>query len=107
MTTVAYIANEFPSPIEHYVMDEIGELRRNGVEVICCSGKRVSPNTLSLAERAFWKETRFFQPLSDATLMEAARHLASDRHNAGRCYSRCCGTRAPPLPCAFARWVTR
>jgi colanic acid/amylovoran biosynthesis glycosyltransferase len=79
MSTVAYIANEFPSPVEPYVMDEITELRRSGVNVICCSGKRVSPNDLSLAERAFWKEARYFQPLSDGELMRALRRLASDR----------------------------
>jgi len=81
MTTVAYIANEFPSPLEPYVIDEIVELRRRGAEVICCSGKRVSPNDLSLAERAFWKETRFFQPLSDDELVRAVRRLASDPRN--------------------------
>jgi colanic acid/amylovoran biosynthesis glycosyltransferase len=81
MTTVAYIANEFPSPVEPYVMDEIGELRRRGINVICCSGKRVAPDALSLAERAFWKETRFFQPLTDDALMRAAGRLASDRQN--------------------------
>ena len=79
MTTVAYIANEFPSPVEPYVMDEITELRRSGVNVICCSGKRVSPKDLSLAERAFWKETRYFQPLSDDELGRALRRLVSDR----------------------------
>ena len=78
MTTVAYITNEFPSPLEPYVIDEIVELRRRGAQVICCSGKRVSPNDLSLAERAFWKETRFFQPLSDDELVRAMRRLASD-----------------------------
>ena len=81
MTTVAYIANVFPSPIEPYVMDEINELRRRGVKVVCCSGKRVAPAALSLAERAFWKETLYFQPLSDDQLMRAARRLASDRRN--------------------------
>jgi colanic acid/amylovoran biosynthesis glycosyltransferase len=81
MTTVAYITNEFPSPLEPYVIDEIVELRRRGAEVICCSGKRVSPNDLSLAERAFWKETRFFQPLSDDELVRAVRRLASDPRN--------------------------
>lgn len=81
MTSIAYIANEFPSSLEPYVMDEITELRRRGVEVICCSGKRVSPKELSLAERAFWKETRFFQPLSDDELLRAVRRLASDRHH--------------------------
>ncbi len=81
MTTIAYIANEFPSSLEPYVMDEIGELRRRGAQVICCSGKRVSPSALSLAERAFWKETRFFQPLSDDDLMRATRRLLSDRES--------------------------
>jgi glycosyltransferase involved in cell wall biosynthesis len=81
MTTVAYIANEFPSPVEPYVMDEIGELRRRSVDVIACSGKRVSPSNLSLAERAYWKQTRFFQPLSDEALMHAAHRVASDRSN--------------------------
>ncbi len=79
MTTIAYIANEFPSSLEPYVIDEITELRRHGAQVICCSGKRVSPTNLSLAERAFWKETRFFQPLSDEELMRAVRRLAFDR----------------------------
>jgi glycosyltransferase involved in cell wall biosynthesis len=79
--TIAYIANEFPSPLEPYVMDEITELRRRGVQVICCSGKRVLQNGLSLAERAFWKETRYFQPLSDAELVRALGRLAFNRHN--------------------------
>jgi colanic acid/amylovoran biosynthesis glycosyltransferase len=81
MTTIAYIANEFPSSLEPYVMDEIRELRRRGTKVICCSGKRVSPDNLSLAERAFWKETRFIEPLSDDELLKAVRRLVSDRHN--------------------------
>ena len=79
MTTVAYIANEFPSPLEPYVIDEIAELRRRGAQVICCSGKRVSPNDLTPTERSFWKETRFFQPLSDDEVVRAVRQLASDR----------------------------
>jgi colanic acid/amylovoran biosynthesis glycosyltransferase len=81
MRTVAYIANEFPSSLEPYVMDEITQLRLRGVQVICCGGKRVSPTNLSLAERAFWKETRYFQPLTDDELMRAAGRLGSDRHN--------------------------
>ncbi|MBZ5614818.1 MAG: glycosyltransferase [Acidobacteriia bacterium] len=79
--TIAYIANEFPSPLEPYVMDEITELRRRGMQVICCSGKRVSPDSLSLNERAFWKETRYFQPLSDDELLRALGRLASNRRN--------------------------
>jgi glycosyltransferase involved in cell wall biosynthesis len=77
MTTVAYIANQFPSPVEPYVMDEIGELRERGVRVISCSGKRVRPGELGEREREFWNDTRFFQPLSDAQLVRAVRRLSS------------------------------
>jgi colanic acid/amylovoran biosynthesis glycosyltransferase len=79
MTTVAYIANEFPSPLEPYVKDEIGELRRRGVRVICCSGKRVEPRELRGADLKFWNETRYYQPLSDQELMRATWRLGSDR----------------------------
>lgn len=81
MTSVAYIANEFPSPLESYVIDEITELRRRGIQVICCSGKRVAPNDLTPAERSFWKETLYFQPLADDELMRSARRLISNRHH--------------------------
>ncbi len=81
MTAIAYIANEFPSPLEPYVMDEVAELRRRGAQVVCCSGKRVSPENLSLTEIAFWKETHYFQPLSDSELLRAVGRLASDRRN--------------------------
>jgi colanic acid/amylovoran biosynthesis glycosyltransferase len=81
MTTIAYIANQFPSPLEPYVMDEIVELRRRGVEVICCSGKRGSRTDLNQAERTFWDKTRFFQPLADDELVRAVRRLISDRRN--------------------------
>ncbi len=80
MRTVAYIANEFPSAVEPYVADEIAELRRHGITVICCSGKRVSPTHLSLSERALWKETRYFQPLCDDEILRALHRLASDHH---------------------------
>jgi glycosyltransferase involved in cell wall biosynthesis len=79
MTAIAYIVNEFPSPLEPYVMDEIIELRRRGLDVICCSGKRVAPQELALAERVFWKETLYFQPLSDTELSKAVRRLTSHR----------------------------
>jgi glycosyltransferase involved in cell wall biosynthesis len=79
LITIAYIANEFPSPLEPYVVDEVMELRRRGVEVICCSGKRTSPAVLPVLERALWQETRFFQPLSDQELLQAARRMLSNR----------------------------
>jgi colanic acid/amylovoran biosynthesis glycosyltransferase len=40
MTTVAFLANLFPSPLEPYVMHEIEELRRLGIRVIPCSARR-------------------------------------------------------------------
>lgn len=80
MTAIAYIANEFPSPLEPYVIAEIAELRRRGLRVVCCSGKRGRPDGLRPAERNFWEETHFFQPLSDDELMHAARRLTSDHH---------------------------
>ena len=106
MTTVAYIANAFPSPLEPYVMDEIAQLRRSGADVICCSGKRVAPNELSLAERAFWKETRFFQPLSDQEIMRAVRRLASDRHALWQVLRPLLWERGLRRSAACGRWVT-
>ena len=84
VTTVAYIANQFPSPLEPYVMDEISELRRRGVRVICCSGKETPSNErpineLSAAERAFRDEARFLWPLSPPKLAQAAHRVGSDR----------------------------
>jgi colanic acid/amylovoran biosynthesis glycosyltransferase len=78
LTTVAYIANEFPCAVEPYVKDEIAELRRRRVRVIPCSGKRVSPHALSREDSQLWQETRFFQPLSDDELMRATRRLYSN-----------------------------
>ena len=37
MLTVAYLANQFPSPVEPYVNEEIEELRRRGIRVIASS----------------------------------------------------------------------
>jgi len=39
--TIAYLANEFPSPVEPYVQEEIDELERRGVCVVTGSVKRV------------------------------------------------------------------
>jgi glycosyltransferase involved in cell wall biosynthesis len=45
MLTIAYLANEFPSPVEPYVVDEIAELRRRGIRVVTGSvrASRLSP----------------------------------------------------------------
>ena len=39
---VAYLANQFPSPVEPYVSDEIRELRRRGIHVVAGSVRRPS-----------------------------------------------------------------
>jgi len=41
MLTVAYLANEFPSPVEPYVGEEIDALRRRGVRVIAGSIRKL------------------------------------------------------------------
>ena len=40
MLTVAYLANQYPSAVEPYVVEEISELRRRGVRVIAGSARR-------------------------------------------------------------------
>jgi colanic acid/amylovoran biosynthesis glycosyltransferase len=48
--TVAYLANQFPSPVEPYVLDEIEELRSRGVRVIAGSVRTpIGPPTVSAA----------------------------------------------------------
>jgi colanic acid/amylovoran biosynthesis glycosyltransferase len=64
MLTVAYLANEFPSPFEPYVSDEIAELRGRGVQVIAASAWRsqnaeaadivLTPVRLFVLFRALW-----------------------------------------------------
>jgi len=41
MLTIAYLANQFPSPVEPYVIEEIEELRARGVHVISGSVRKV------------------------------------------------------------------
>lgn len=53
MPTVAYLANQFPSPVEPYVIEEIEELRRRRVRVIAGSVRTANveqPGTGSFAE---------------------------------------------------------
>ena len=107
MSTIAYIANEFPSPLEPYVMDEIAELRRCGTQVICCSGKRVSPRDLSLAERSFCKGARYFRAALDepdaggpAARLRSAKPLAD-------LAALAVGARRFSRRFAFGRWATR
>ena len=77
MTTVAYLANQFPSPVEPYVVDEIEELRRRGVEVIAGSVRRPDERgRLSCAaegdSESVDTETVVLQPVPIAVMLRAA-----------------------------------
>lgn len=44
MLTISYLANQFPSPVEPYVGEEIEELRSRGIRVISGSVRKVAPS---------------------------------------------------------------
>ena len=71
MPVVAYLANQFPSPVEPYVVQEIEELRRRGVTVIPCSALRVRTE-FDAEARGLAVETVYLQPLSVTLLLRAA-----------------------------------
>jgi len=71
MTTVAYLTNQFPSPVESYVMQEIKELRRRGVTVIPCSARHC-PAVLDSELKGFAAETVCMQSLRLELLIYAA-----------------------------------
>jgi colanic acid/amylovoran biosynthesis glycosyltransferase len=49
--TIAYLANEFPSPVEPYVAEEIVELERRGISVVACSARRSRSGEISPRSR--------------------------------------------------------
>jgi colanic acid/amylovoran biosynthesis glycosyltransferase len=70
MPTVAYLANQFPSPVEPYVAQEIQELRRRAVIVIPCSA-RPCETGLDPSLHLFSSETLYLQPLQLMLLIQA------------------------------------
>lgn len=71
MSTVVYLANQFPSSVESYVAEEIWELRRRGLTVIPCSACSVT--TASDSElKTLAAETLYLQPLRIKLLVQAA-----------------------------------
>jgi colanic acid/amylovoran biosynthesis glycosyltransferase len=72
MPTVAYITNQFPSPVEPYVAEEIRELRRRGVKIIACSARRVDPSALDDELALLTSETLYLQPVRFGLLARAS-----------------------------------
>jgi len=71
MPAVAYLANQFPSPVEPYVIEEIQELRRRGVTVIPCGACHdVTP--IDSEMKALATEALYLQPLQFRRLIHAA-----------------------------------
>jgi len=64
MTTIAYLANEFPVAVEWYVAEEIRALRRSGFSVVPCTGKSVPRTRVPDAMRDLAQETLCVRPKS-------------------------------------------
>jgi len=71
MPVVAYLSNQFPSPVEPYVVHEIRELRRRGVVVLPCSARRAG-SPLDDELKLLAAETLNLQWLSPRLLMRGA-----------------------------------
>ena len=71
MPTIAYLTNEFPSPVEPYVMDEIRQLRKKWVHVIPSSVRRADSRALDEEARAFAAETLCLYPLQPGLALQA------------------------------------
>lgn len=70
MPTIAYLANQFPSPVEPYVWEEIAYLRGRGERVVPCSAR--APQKDLPRELAAWsRETVCLEPLDWRTCLHA------------------------------------
>jgi colanic acid/amylovoran biosynthesis glycosyltransferase len=70
MPTVAYITNQLPSPVEWYVVEEIRELERRGVEVVPCSARKPDYESLTPPLRDLFNRTICLQPLRPKALFQ-------------------------------------
>ncbi|HEY1802687.1 MAG TPA: glycosyltransferase family 4 protein [Terriglobales bacterium] len=59
---IAYLANEFPCAVEPYVMDEVRELRRYGLQVLMCGVKKPR-NSYRNESQSHTEEVLHFYPL--------------------------------------------
>jgi glycosyltransferase involved in cell wall biosynthesis len=71
MPTIAYLANQFPSPVEPYVAQEILELRKRGATVIPCSARH-APRALDPDLKVFAVETIYLQRFQLKLMIYAA-----------------------------------
>ena len=69
MICVAYIASQFPSSVEPYVVDEIRELRSRGIRVIACSARRPQIHASEAMTAEFIEETLYLQPFRVVPLL--------------------------------------
>src|SRR4051812_11638326 len=72
MPTIAYLANQFPSPVEPYVYEEIAELRRRGLQVIACSARCPDRVTQETPLQLLAAETLYLEPIGLAILLRAS-----------------------------------
>ncbi len=72
LTLIAYLTNQFPSPVEAYVCDEIIELRKRGMEVIPCSARLPKQAFFDDGLEALAAETLYLEPLRIGLLIRAA-----------------------------------
>ncbi|HTW60039.1 MAG TPA: glycosyltransferase [Terriglobales bacterium] len=72
MLTVAYLANQFPSPVEPYVGDEIEELRRRGLRIIAGSVRKAARRNRDGARSPGNSAEVVLQPLRIIVLFRAA-----------------------------------
>src|SRR5690242_9626948 len=69
--SIAYLSIQFPSAVEHYIADEVRELRHRGVEVIPCSVRQAKHNELEPELEEFSCETLRLFPLRIMTIIRA------------------------------------
>jgi len=66
MRTIAYLANEFPSPVEPYVKEEITELEQRGLGVVTGSVRRPQDSTMNTQQPQI-----VLRPISVTLLLQA------------------------------------
>lgn len=71
MLRVAYLANQFPSLVEPYVMEEIEELRRRGVHVVSGSVRRRESRQATLTPTGCEPDVVILRPLRMLILVQA------------------------------------